>query len=169
MKGRKWIIRLAALLVVIGIGAVMMVIGRGHTLYFDNKSLDYGGTHYDAFHKVEVSVKGAEDSKLYERERGSATWIGQNFEMNLLVTAEKKGEEIPYQVNLTLPYSIDGIIINLPALMAGLPQEAWLEEFIPTPSAADEEGTDVDDLTGDEFGTGEIGAGEDLGTGDLGM
>lgn len=152
MKAKKWIIRIAAAAVLIAIAAVMMVIGRGHTVYVDNKTAEFGGQTYKSFDKVEVSIKGQETAKLYPRERSMATWIGQNFRMDLLITGED-GQETPYSVNLSLPYNIDGIILNVPALMAGLPEEAWLSEFIPTPSA---EETEEEEVTTDEFGTGDL-------------
>lgn len=149
MKLRNWIVRAAFVAVLVGICAVMMVIGRGHTIYFDNMSVDYNGQSTAAFHKVEVTVKGERAAKLYAKERGSAVWIGQDFTMDLLVTAEKGGEQIPYNIALTLPYNIDGVIINIPALMAGLPQEAWLSEFVPAPVAEEE----PEEIVTDEFST----------------
>ncbi len=158
MKGKKWIIRIAAAAVVIAIAAVMMVIGRGHTIYVDNKTAEYGGQSYKSFDKVEVSIKGQDTAKLYPRERSMAPWIGQSFRMDLLITGED-GQKTPYSVNLSLPYNMDGIILNIPALMAGLPEEAWLTEFIPTPSAEEDE--EEEETATDEFGTGDLG--------DLGM
>ncbi len=147
MKLRRWIVRAVFVAVLAGVCAVMMVIGRGHTVYFDNKSVDYNGQSVSAFHKVEVSVGGEKAGKLYARERGSATWIGQNFSMDLLVTAGKGEDEVPYNIALTLPYDLDGVIINIPALMAGLPQDAWLSEFIPAPETEEE----VEEVVTDEF------------------
>ena len=155
MRAKRWIIRAAVVAVVIAVSALMMVIGRGHTIYVDNKTVEYGGQSYKGFDKVEVSIKGQDTAKLYPRERSMAPWIGQSFRMDLLITGED-GQETPYAVNLSLPYNMDGIILNIPALMAGLPEEAWLSEFIPTPTAE----TDEDEVTTDEFGTGEL---EDLG------
>lgn len=61
MKGKTLIIRLAVLAVAAALAAVMMVIGRGHTLYFDNKTIeDYQGQEYKAFERVVVTVKGEE-------------------------------------------------------------------------------------------------------------
>ena len=157
MKAKKWIIRAGAVVVLIAIAAVMMVIGRGHTIYVDNKTVEYGGQSYKSFDKVEVSIKGQETAKLYPRERSMATWIGQNFKMDLLITGED-GQKTPYSVNLTLPYNIDGIILNIPALMAGLPEEAWLSEFVPTPSAEEED--EEEEGLDDEFGTENL---DDLG------
>lgn len=156
MKVKTWIIRAAVIAVVIALSALLMLIGRGHTIYVDNKTAEYGGQSYKSFDKVEVSIKGQDTAKLYPRERCMAPWIGQNFTMNLLITGED-GQETPYSVNLSLPYQIDGIILNIPALMAGLPEEAWLSEFIPTPSSEEES---EEDVSTDEFGTGDL---DDLG------
>lgn len=156
MKAKKWLFRAAALAVVLAVAAVMMVIGRGHTIYVDNKTAEYNGQSYKSYDKVEVSIRGQETEKLYPRERCMATWIGQDFTMNLVITGED-GQKTPYSVNLSLPYNIDGIILNIPALMAGLPEEAWLSEFIPTPTAAEESGEETGEVGTDEFGTGDMG------------
>ena len=58
-------------LILVAVAAAMMVIGRGHTVYFDNKTLeDYQGQTYKAANKIVVTVKGEEVAKLGPRERG---------------------------------------------------------------------------------------------------
>ena len=158
MKSKRRIFFCAGTVVLlIAIAAVMMVIGRGHTLYFENATLEYGGTTYEAPYKVVVEVNGERAASLYAKERGMATWIGQNFQMMVDITQEKGGEELRYLVNLTLPYDMDGIIVNIPAVMAGLPPEAWCSEFVQAIVEEDVEDIDLgDDLGGD-------GLGEDLG------
>ena len=152
MKRKTLLIRLAVLAVVIAVAAVMMVIGRGHTLYFDNKTIEnYQGQEYKSFEKVVISVKGEEDIKLAKRERDMATCLGQSFHMTLEVTEKKGDQPRVEEIDLKLPYSMDGIIVNLPALLAGLPEEAWMTEFIPAPGPEETEEPDV----GDEFGMGE--------------
>lgn len=145
---RTLLIRIGAVAVLVTIAAVMMVIGRGHTVYIDNYSLDYEGQTYSAPYKVVVTVKGEDVAKLFKRERGMTTWIGDNFHMDLTVTEEKGGSESGYGINLKLPHNMDGVIINVPALLAGLPQDAWLSEFIP----AVVEETEAPTETGDAFG-----------------
>ena len=136
MKSKKTlIIRIAFLAVLIVISAVMLVIGRGHTVYFDNKTLEYNGRTYEAPYRVVVYIKGEQVAKLYVRERGSQTNIGQNFGMALGVTREKGGEEEIIEVTQKLPYDMDGVIINRPGYLAGLPEEAYISEFIATPTA----------------------------------
>jgi hypothetical protein len=47
---RQLIFRIAALAIILVIAAVMFVVGRGHTIYFDNKTLEYNGLEYKAYH-----------------------------------------------------------------------------------------------------------------------
>ena len=143
-KKKVLIYRIVALIVVILIAAAMFVIGRGHTVYFDNKALEYGDKSVNEVpYKIEVLVNGEKVASLKEGERGMATTMGQNFNMQLLVTKEKGGKTSKVQVGLPLPYNMDGIILNLPGMLAGLPQDAYLEEFIPTPSAEELEDEEV--------------------------
>ena len=164
MKGKTLIIRLAVLAVAAALAAAMMVIGRGHTLYFDNKTIeDYQGQEYKAFERVVVTVKGEEVAKLGKRERGMATWIGQSFKMTLEITEKKGDEPRTEEVSIQLPYGVDGIVINLPAYLAGLPEEAWFSEFVPM---VEEEPAEEEPLPGegDEFGLeGDFGMEGNLG------
>ncbi len=136
---RKWIIRGCTAAVLLAVAAVMFVIGRGHTVYFDNKTAEYNGTEYAAFQRVNVNVGGERVAKLSKRDRGMASWIGQDFRMELEVTENKGDEPKVIPVSISLPYGMDGIVVNLPELVAGLPQEVWQSEFIPVPTAEEEE------------------------------
>lgn len=163
---RRIVFILLTVLILVAIGAWMMVIGRGHTIYFDNKTLEaYQGQDYKAFERVVVTVNGEEVAKLGKRERGSSIWIGQNFRMTLEITEKKGDEPVVKEVSVKLPYSVDGIVINLPAYLAGLPEEAWFSEFVPLVT---EEPADEEPGAGDEFGMdGELGLDGDLGAGDI--
>ena len=151
MNKKKWIARIGTVAVLLIIAAVMLVIGRGHTVYFDNKTAEYNGTEYPAFQRVNVTVNGERVAKLSKRDRGMATWIGQNFKMELEVTANKGDDPKVIPVSIRLPYSLDGIVVNLPELVAGLPQEAWQSEFVPmvTVEETEEEIITEDDMLGD--------------------
>ncbi len=148
MNRKKWIIRGCTVAVILAVAAVMFVIGRGHTVYFDNKTAEYNGTEYSAFHRVDVYVNGERAAKLSKRDRGMATWIGQQFRMELEITENKGDEPRKVPVALSLPYGMDGIIVNLPELVAGLPPEAWQSEFVPvvTEEEAEEEVILEDDM-----------------------
>ena len=151
---RSWIIRIAFILVLVLVAVLMLRIGRGHTVYFDNRALDKDGQSVAAPYKITVYVNGEQISKLYDKERCMVTNIGDSLELTVEVMQQKGGSETTETYKLSLPHSIDSVIINLPAYMAGLPEEAYLEEFIPAPSA------DLDDEevpnTEDDMGLGDI-------------
>lgn len=152
-KKRMLLFRLGALAILVAIAAVMMIVGRGHTVYLDNKKLEYQGQEYKTPYKVVVLVKDEQVAKLYDRERGSATNIGQTFRMTLKITQEKGGDETVATYQVKLPYNMDGVIINLPGFLAGLPEEAYLSEFV---SAIPEEVEDEAPPSEDEFEMGEF-------------
>ena len=148
---RQLIFRIAALAIVLVIAAAMFVVGRGHTIYFDNKTLEYNGQEYKAYHKVKVIVDGKEVAKLSERDRGMADIMGQTLTMTLEITDEKDAAPHSHKVSMGVPYNMDGIIINIPALMAGQPEEAYMSEFVIVAPEEDEE----EEITTDEFDMGE--------------
>lgn len=147
---RSWIIRIAFVLVLVLVAVLMLRIGRGHTVYFDNRALDKDGQSVAAPYKITVYVNGEQISKLYDKERCMVTNIGDSLELTVEVMQQKGGSETTETYKLTLPHSIDSVIINLPAYMAGLPEEAYLEEFIPAPPTEedDEEAPDIEDDMG---------------------
>lgn len=152
---RTILFRVGAVAVLLIIAGFMMVIGRGHTVYLDNKKLEYNGQTYDTPYKVVVYVDGEEVAKLRNKERGMATCIGQKIDMVLEITQEKGGEEEKVDISIKLPYSMDGIAVNLPGYLAGLPEEAWLSEFVPTVVETEEESSSSDgDIPAEEFGIG---------------
>lgn len=154
MKSKRTLLfRLAAVVILAAIGAVMMLIGRGHTVYFDSRSVDYNGQTYEPPYKIVVLVDGEQVAKLYEKDRGTTTCIGQKLKISLEITQEKGGEEEVIDLTIPLPYNMDNPIINLPAYLAGLPEEAYLSEFIPVVT---EEPDTSEELPTDEFQLGDI-------------
>ncbi|MBQ7534233.1 MAG: hypothetical protein IJT43_01285 [Stomatobaculum sp.] len=152
MKSRRQLLfRAGAILIVLFIAAAMFVIGRGHTVYFDNKTIEVNGQSYEAFHKVEVFVKGEKVAKLSKKDRGMAETMGQKFEMTLEVTEEKGKDPDTYGVSLNLPYDMDGILINLPALLGGLTEADFLSELeiaVPEETEESQEGGEGDMMEG---------------------
>lgn len=135
-KNRKWLYRLGAAAMIVLIAVAMFIVGRGHTVFFDNKTLEHEGQSYSAYQRAVVMVNGIEVAKLDKRDRGMTTHIGQNFNMELQLTKNKGDDPVVVPVQLKLPRNMDGIVLNLPALVAGLPQEIWQTEFIAQEPAA---------------------------------
>ncbi len=149
MKSKsRLLIRILAVAVLIGIAVWMFVIGRGHTIYFDNKELTADGQTYSPFYKVEVFVDGQNVAKLSSGDRGMVKTVGQKFNMELHITPKKKGKKVGSKVSLPIPYNMDGVILNLPALLNGAEESVYLEEFIPVQV---EEDSEADVVVTDEF------------------
>ena len=99
---RRLLIRLIALAAVIALGAWMFVIGRGHTVYFDNKTLEANGQTYKAPYQIQVFVDDESVGKLKEGDRGMASTMGQTFKMVLHITPEKGGKKTGIKKNWAL-------------------------------------------------------------------
>lgn len=151
-KTTSILFKVGTVVLLLAIAAVMFAIGRGHTVYFDNKKLDYNGSTIDTPYKVVVIDGGEQVGKLYDKERAMTTVIGQTLDITFKITQEKGGDETIVSYRFALPYNMDGIIINLPGLFAGLPEEAYLSEFVQT---IVEEDVDEEPVT-DEFGITEM-------------
>ena len=145
---RRLLIRILAVAVVLGIAAWMFVIGRGHTIYFDNKELSANGEVYSPFYKVEVFVNDQSVAKLREGDRGMVTTMGQKFKMVLHITPKKDAKKVGSAFALEIPYNMDGIVLNLPALLSGAEESVYMSEFIPAPV---EEESEADVVVTDEF------------------
>ena len=139
---RRLLFRTAAIVIILAVAAVMFVIGRGHTIYFDNKETSYNGQTVAPFYNVKVTVGDQKPAKLSKGDRGMADLMGQTLSVTLEITDSEGGTPHAHKVSMKVPYNMDGIAINVPALMAGLPQDAYLSEFVikePEPTAEDEE------------------------------
>ena len=150
---RRLLFRVAAIVIILVIAAVMFVIGRGHTLYFDNKETAYNGQTVEPFYKVVVTVGDQKPAKLSKGDRGMGEVMGQKLSMTVEITDEEGASPHAHKVNMSVPYNMDGITINIPALMAGLPEDAYLSEFVievPDTGATDEE------IVTDEFDMGDM-------------
>lgn len=147
---RKILFRVGTVVVLIAIAACMMVIGRGHTVYFDNKKMEYNGETLDTYRRINVFVNGEQVAKLSAKERGMVTFTGQKLTFDIEVTKEKGDDPVTYTFPITVPYGMDGIVLNLPGMIAGIPQEAYASEFVPVVTETEEE----EEIVTDEFGIG---------------
>ena len=132
MKNKKSLMyKLLTVAFLIIVCIIMMIIGRGHTIYLDNKTKVVDGKEYLSYYKVVILVGGKEVARLSEEDRGEAINIGQKFDMTLKITPKKNGAENISKYTISIPYNKDQVIINLPTLLEGLGKEHYMEEFIP--------------------------------------
>lgn len=143
MKDKRTIIRICSVVLVIILGVVMFIIGRGHTVYFDNKEAEFDGNSYGGYYKVAVIKDGEKVANLSDDDRGMCDLMGQTLTVTLEITDEKGAEPHSHKVSMPIPYSIDGVVINIPALMAGLPAEGYMSEFVPIATSEEEEDEEV--------------------------
>ena len=150
MNKRRLLFCAGTVLVLVAIAACMMVIGRGHTMYFDNKKLDYEGRSVEAIRRINVFVNGEQVAKLSKKDRGMATFTGQSLKFSLEVIREKDGPSENYEYTVKVPYGEDGIVLNLPAMIEGLPADVYTSIFVPIATEETEE-----EIVTDEFGLGD--------------
>ena len=152
MNMRRLLFRIGAILVLLAIAACMMVIGRGHTVYFDNKKMEYEGQEIDTVRRVNVFVNGEQVAKLSAKDRGMASFTGQSFKFNIEYIREKGDDPELYEYTIKVPYGEDGIVLNLNGMVAGLPEEAYTSVFVPVATEPTEEDEEI--IT-EDFGIGE--------------
>ena len=155
MKNRKWIYRCLLILILIIICFLMIYIGRGHTLYFDNKDMEVNGSLIEAPYRVKVFIKGKEVANLNNGDRGMGIWIGPKAHLDFEITKVKGGDKENASYSVALPRAYDGVVINLVGLMNNATYDTYISEFVPlaTVTTDAEEEVVVDDM--EEFGFGE--------------
>lgn len=155
MKNKSLIYKIILVLILTVICFVMIYIGRGHTLYFDNKSMEVDGVVINPPYRVQVYIKGKEVADLKDGDRGMAIWIGPKAHIELEVIKEKGVGKENIKYDVPLPREYDGVVINLVGLLNVAPYESYISEFVPlaTETKESEEEVVIDDM-------GELGFGE---------
>ncbi len=115
-------------------------------MYFDNKTTEDG--KYEFYDSVKVSYKGEKISSMGPRERTTMPLIGQKCTIDLEIRAKKNSKKEAKQITFTVPYNMDDIIINLPALVAGASEEEYLKEFVSNVAVDDDS---EEDISTDEY------------------
>lgn len=151
---RQTCFAIGAILLLIGIAALMFVIGRGHILYIDDKTIDMNGTSVNAKYHIEVSVNGAKSQEIAARERIQEKVMGQNLKIELKIQDTKRSlEEKEMTIKCKIPYNYDTAVISLPLLIEGYDQSEWMTEFVQVPTSAEktEEVVVTDDFSMGDF------------------
>ena len=132
-------------IVLIAIAIVCFIVGRGHTIYFDNKAVSGSISSYDT---IEVYYDGGKVGTLNDGDRASQTITGQKLDVKLIVKKTESSSRETLEREIELPYNMDGIVINLPAYLEGADVDTYLTEFV-SQQAKEEE---IEDVQVDEFG-----------------
>ena len=157
MNKRRLLFIAGSLLAVVAICVLCFIIGRGHTIYFDNKSIE--NTDHSSYSAIDLIYKGEKVTTLAARERSSVSFTGQSVTVTLGVKKTKSSQVEEKTVTFKVPYSMDGIVINLPAYLDGADESVYMSEFVSM-AIVDENTTDEDAPIIDEFGVEESEDGE---------
>ncbi|MDO5441524.1 MAG: hypothetical protein Q4F55_03100 [Bacillota bacterium] len=125
------IIRIAVILILIVICAVMFVIGRGHTIYVDNKTIEYNGQEIGSKSEVDVYFNDELVTELYKGERTSFKILGQTLKFKISVKERQNSMTMDeYEIEYKIPYNMDGILFSVPAWLNELPEDQIMTEFV---------------------------------------
>lgn len=151
MKIRKLLFTSAFIAFFILIAIVCFIVGRGHTVYFDNKSLD--GTNYSSYDSIDIIYKGEKVTTLGKAERINLTFTGQKLTISYKSKKTKTAQAEEGELYFNIPYNMDGIVINLPALLDGADESIYMSEYVPAVVIEDEDevpNTDEFEITSEE-------------------
>lgn len=146
---RALIFRLGSVLLLIIIAIVMMIIGRGHNIYLDNKTFEYEGNEYQAPYLIVAEAKNNEAQEAFKRDRVALTCMGPKIKINFTIQDVKNGDKKTATVVFKIPFSLDDVVINLPAYFSGLPEDVWMTEFVSL--ATTDDASAYEEVVLDEF------------------
>ena len=145
-KKRRILFTALFALIIAAICVVCLLFGRGHTVYLDNKATDNG--KYNYYDSIKVFYKGEKISSIGPRERAAMPHIGQSLTINVEYRQTSNSSKQEAELDIKLPYNMDGVIINLPALIEGASEDEYISEFVSTVVIADDEPATTEDDMG---------------------
>lgn len=137
MKKRRILFTSGLIVILVGIAIICFIIGRGHTVFFDNKSID--GTSYESYAYIDLFYKGEKVTSLGKAERISISLTGQKISVEVKYQKKRSSKEETKALDFDLPYNMDGIVFNLPALLDGADESVYMSEFVPIVAEETEE------------------------------
>ncbi|MFA6844117.1 MAG: DUF6672 family protein [Sphaerochaetaceae bacterium] len=130
--GKKLLIRLVAIVVVILVGVMMYFIGREHTVLLDNKTVTLAsGTEAKALKLVTVQVDRTEALELAARDRDKSVVTNQSHKITVSYT-DANWNEVTITKKFKIPVGEDMVIISIPTLVANQDagQDIWLTKYV---------------------------------------
>ena len=134
--------------VLVAIAIYCLIIGRGHTVYFDNSNI--AGTNYNAYESIDVKYDGKKAGTLASGDRCSVTLTGQKLDVQFIYKKDANSSPVTIDSTIALPYSIDGIAINVPAYLEGAQEDIYISEYVSANESVEE--VDEEVPVTDEFG-----------------
>ncbi|MDR0389434.1 MAG: hypothetical protein LBH73_05145 [Spirochaetaceae bacterium] len=138
---RRLIIRAAIAVLWIGLGALIFVLNRGHTLLVDNRNLE----DTRAPDLIEVSVDSGRPLEFFRGDRDRFTVTGSRHRIKISFSDGTPD----FTGTFTLPIRDDMYMLSVPKMINGI--EPFVEVFQSVPESRDP-AEDVFPAAEDEFG-----------------
>ena len=121
VKRRRLVIRLALVVVWIGLGVVLFVLNRGHTLLVDNRNVESPGIR--APDVINVSVNKLKPLEFFRGDRDIFKVRGGRHRIGI----EFSDGNPPFEAHVKLPLWPDMFLLSIPKMINGV--EPYIEVF----------------------------------------
>lgn len=125
---RQRLFQAGTILIFVLLGLLFFIIGKGHTLLLDNKTVTLDGTEYAALALVEVSIDSSEPIELTRRMRDMVQVPGQRHTITVSFI-DKTGNEVTLSKKFSIKVLQDMYLLSIPAFIEGA--ENWITPFTP--------------------------------------
>ena len=125
LKRRRLIIRLSLVVVWIGLGILLFVLNRGHTLLVDNRNVESPGIR--APDLISVSVNNGKTLEFFRGDRDLFKVRGAKHQISI----EFSDGTPPFEASFTLPLRPDMFLLSIPRMINGI--EPYIEVFHTQP------------------------------------
>jgi hypothetical protein len=137
VKQRRLIIRAALTVVWIGLGILLFVLNRGHTLLVDNRNVEPGLRTPDL---IKVTVDKGKTLEFFRGDRDLFDVGGGRHRIRVEFSDGKP----PFEARFSLPLGPDMFLLSIPKMINGV--EPYIEVFRsrPEPRAGDAEALETE-------------------------
>ena len=126
-KQRRLIYRLALVVIWIGLGVLLFIFNRGHSLLLDNRNVENLGLRAPDSTKVTLNKNGP--LELYRGDREIVEVGGGRHSIRI----EFSDGTAPFENSFTLPLGPDMFLLSIPRMINGI--EPYIEVFRSQPES----------------------------------
>ena len=130
-KRRRLLIRLSLVVVWIGLGVLLFVLNRGHTLLVDNRNVESPGLR--ALDLISVSVNNGKALEFFRGDRDLFKVSGARHQ----IVVEFSDGTPTFKTSFALPLGPDMFLLSIPKMINGI--EPYIEVFHTQPEQRNDE------------------------------
>ncbi len=134
MTRKSLLLRGGAVLFLLLLSVFLFVVGKGHNVYFDTRAVTVDGVEYDAPDTTAVSIDGGEAEEMGRAERAVRSVVGAR---HTVLAESLAGDDARAERKVRLPLGRTDVIISIPALLAGLPDDKVVLPYVSFAQAAE--------------------------------